>query len=107
MKMRLLVLLGVGLFPAAALAAPPADTDAYVARAMQTFGVPGLSLAIVENGTRPDERVSSGRLSDLARLAAPHSRGDAGPSLIIVGEVAALAAADFPEEGQPSLAKVS
>jgi len=31
-------------------AAPPPDTDAYVARAMQGFGVPGLSLAIVENG---------------------------------------------------------
>ena len=34
-----------------AAAAPPADTDVYVAKAMQTFGVPGLSLAIVENGT--------------------------------------------------------
>ena len=33
--------------------------------------------------------------------------GDAGPSLIIVGEVAALAAADFSEEGQQPLAKVS
>ena len=31
-------------------AAPPPDTDAYVGRAMQAFGVPGLSLAIVENG---------------------------------------------------------
>lgn len=50
MVRRLLVLLSLGLFPAAALAAPPADTDAYVAHAMQTFGVPGLSLAIVENG---------------------------------------------------------
>ncbi len=33
-----------------AAASPPADTDAYVAQAMQTFGVPGLSLAVVENG---------------------------------------------------------
>jgi len=33
-----------------AAAAPPADTDAYVAKAMQTFGNPGLSLAIVEDG---------------------------------------------------------
>jgi uroporphyrin-III C-methyltransferase/precorrin-2 dehydrogenase/sirohydrochlorin ferrochelatase len=40
----------------------------------------------------------------LARLAVPHiSRGDAGPSLIIVGDVAAFAAAGE----QPSLAKVS
>jgi CubicO group peptidase (beta-lactamase class C family) len=38
------------LFQAAAQGAPPADTDAYVARAMKVFGVPGLSLAIVEDG---------------------------------------------------------
>lgn len=31
-------------------AAPPADLDARVARAMQTFGPPGLALAIVEDG---------------------------------------------------------
>lgn len=64
---------------------------------------PTTPVAIVENGTRPDERVSVGRLSDLARFAATHTRGDAGPSLIIVGEVAALAAA----AGQPLLAEVS
>ena len=33
-----------------ALAAPPADIDAVVARALQTFDAPGFSLAIVENG---------------------------------------------------------
>ncbi|MGZ5928041.1 MAG: serine hydrolase domain-containing protein, partial [Rhizomicrobium sp.] len=33
-----------------AMAAAPADTDATVARALQTFGVPGLSLAIVQDG---------------------------------------------------------
>ncbi|HTB40434.1 MAG TPA: siroheme synthase CysG [Reyranella sp.] len=65
---------------------------------------PNTPVAIVENGTRPDERVSRGRLADLARLAVPHSsRGDAGPSLIIVGDVAALAAA----AEQPLLAEVS
>lgn len=64
---------------------------------------PTTPVAFVENGTRPDERVSTGQLSDLARLAASHTRGDAGPSLIIVGEVAALAAA----AGQPLLAEVS
>jgi uroporphyrin-III C-methyltransferase/precorrin-2 dehydrogenase/sirohydrochlorin ferrochelatase len=65
---------------------------------------PSTPVAIVENGTRPDERVSVGRLADLARLVVPHvSRGDAGPSLIIVGEVAAFATA----AGQPSLARVS
>jgi CubicO group peptidase (beta-lactamase class C family) len=35
---------------AAALAAPPADLDAYTGRAMQAFGAPGLSLAVVEDG---------------------------------------------------------
>ncbi|MBX9945472.1 MAG: siroheme synthase CysG [Reyranella sp.] len=61
-------------------------------------------VAIVENGTRADERVSTGRLGDLARLAAAHTaRPDAGPSLIIVGDVAALAAV----ASSPPLAKVS
>ena len=64
---------------------------------------PNTPVAIVENGTRPDERVSAGRLSDLARLAATHTRGDAGPSLIIVGEVAAYAV----DAGRPQLAEVS
>jgi uroporphyrin-III C-methyltransferase/precorrin-2 dehydrogenase/sirohydrochlorin ferrochelatase len=64
---------------------------------------PATPVAIVENGTRPDERVSAGRLSDLARLAAIHTRGEAGPSLIIVGEVAGLAVT----AGQPLLAEVS
>ncbi len=64
---------------------------------------PETPVAIVENGTRPDERVSTGRLSDLARLAATHTRDGAGPSLLIVGEVAGLAAT----AGQPLLAEVS
>lgn len=65
---------------------------------------PNTPVAIVENGTRSDERVSRGRLADLARLAAPHtSRGGAGPSLIVVGEVAAFAASTQ----SPQLAEVS
>jgi uroporphyrin-III C-methyltransferase/precorrin-2 dehydrogenase/sirohydrochlorin ferrochelatase len=64
------------------------------------YGVdPATPVAIVENGTRPDERVSTGRLCDLTRLAASHLDG---PSLIIVGEVAARAAA-----GRQPLAQVS
>ena len=64
---------------------------------------PTTPVAIVENGTRPDQRVSTGRLGDLARLAAVHARSSsAGPSLIIVGDVAAYAAAE-----SPPLAKVS
>lgn len=71
-------------------------------RLLGAGAAPATPVAVVENGTRPDQRVSVGRLADLARLAVPHSRGDAGPSLIIVGEVAALAAAE-----PPALAKVS
>jgi CubicO group peptidase (beta-lactamase class C family) len=33
-----------------ASAAPPADLDAFVARSMKTFGPPGMTVAIVENG---------------------------------------------------------
>ncbi|MES2293570.1 MAG: serine hydrolase [Pseudomonadota bacterium] len=39
-----------GCVSPAMAAAAPADTDATVARALQTFGVPGLSLAIVQDG---------------------------------------------------------
>ncbi|MDP1963727.1 MAG: uroporphyrinogen-III C-methyltransferase, partial [Reyranella sp.] len=72
-------------------------------RLLDAGTAPTTPVAIVENGTRPDERVSVGRLSDLARLAATHTRGDAGPSLLIVGEVAALATV----ADQPLLAEVS
>lgn len=71
-------------------------------RLLEAGAHPAMPVAIVENGTQPEERVSTGRLSDLTRLAASYARGDAGPSLIIVGEVAALAAV-----AQPPLAKVS
>ncbi|MCF8531950.1 MAG: siroheme synthase CysG [Reyranella sp.] len=65
---------------------------------------PATPVAVIENATRPDERVSVGRLADLARLAAAHTaRADAGPSLIIVGEVAGLATV----ADQPFLAEVS
>lgn len=40
----------VGGLSGPALAAPPADLDAYVKKAMAAFGAPGLSLAIVEDG---------------------------------------------------------
>jgi CubicO group peptidase (beta-lactamase class C family) len=50
---RTLATLTLGIiFTAASLAqiAPPADLDAWVARSMQSFEVPGLSLAIVKDG---------------------------------------------------------
>ena len=50
---RVLVLLASAAacgFAPHAEAAPPGDIDRYVAQAMQTFGAPGMSVAIVEDG---------------------------------------------------------
>jgi uroporphyrin-III C-methyltransferase/precorrin-2 dehydrogenase/sirohydrochlorin ferrochelatase len=46
-------------------------------------------VALVENGSRPEQRVVSGRLADLPALAARHAVR--APALLIVGEVAGLA----------------
>ncbi|TRO96628.1 uroporphyrinogen-III C-methyltransferase [Glycocaulis profundi] len=48
-------------------------------------------VAVIENGTRPDERVLTGRLDDLAGLVAREAV--TGPAVIIVGEVARAAEA--------------
>lgn len=51
---------------------------------------PATPVAIVENGSRPDQRVTLATLDDLGDVAA---RGDVrSPALLVVGEVAALAA---------------
>jgi uroporphyrin-III C-methyltransferase/precorrin-2 dehydrogenase/sirohydrochlorin ferrochelatase len=71
-----------------------AEAVAVRDRLMAAGADPALPVAVIENGTRPDERVSTGRLADLARLAARHTVPGAGPSLLVVGEVAALAAAE-------------
>ena len=51
-------------------ASPPADLDAYVARDMKTFDVPGIAIAIVKDGkvvlakgygVRKDGRAYAGR----------------------------------------------
>src|SRR5579859_818534 len=44
------LLLMVCVQPAFAQNAPPADLDAYVARVLKTFDVPGLSVGIVKDG---------------------------------------------------------
>lgn len=51
---------------------------------------PSLPVALIENGTRPDQIVSVGALHTLPALAAAH--GD-GPVLLIIGKVAAYAQA--------------
>ena len=47
-------------------AAPPADLDAYVARVMQAFEVPGVALTIVKGGQVPVARGYGGRERTLA-----------------------------------------
>ncbi|MEK9968767.1 MAG: siroheme synthase CysG [Ferrovibrio sp.] len=49
---------------------------------------PSLPVALIENGTRPDQQVSSGQLYALPSLAAQHG---GGPVLLIIGKVAAQA----------------
>lgn len=46
-------------------------------------------VAVIENGTRPEQRLVTGRLGDLAALVTDNAV--TGPALIIIGEVAALA----------------
>jgi CubicO group peptidase (beta-lactamase class C family) len=45
-----LVWLAALLVASASIAAPPADLDRYAQRALQTFGTPGMTVAIVEQG---------------------------------------------------------
>lgn len=49
---------------------------------------PALPVALIENGTRPDQQVSVGSLHTLPALAAQHG---SGPVLLIIGKVAAYA----------------
>ena len=51
---------------------------------------PTTPVAIVENGTRPDQRLVIGVLADVAQLIAGHRIG--GPALIIIGAVVGAAA---------------
>ena len=50
---------------------------------------PGTPFALIENGSRPEQRVVSGPLEQLPQLALEH--GVRSPALLIVGEVAGLA----------------
>lgn len=49
---------------------------------------PSLAVAIVENGTRPNQKVVSGTLSTIAQIA--QSEGITGPALTIIGSVVTL-----------------
>ncbi len=46
-------------------------------------------VAVIENGTRPDQRVSTGFLADLPEIARRHDGG--GPAVLVVGDVVRMA----------------
>ncbi|MCC7047967.1 MAG: uroporphyrinogen-III C-methyltransferase [Alphaproteobacteria bacterium] len=50
---------------------------------------PRTPVAVIENGTRPEQRVSTGGLGELSALAARHASG--APTLIVIGDVVRLA----------------
>ncbi len=62
---------------------------------LMSHGLAGSTpIAVIENGTRPEQRVLAGRLDSLGDLMAGH--GITGPALIIIGEVARDAKAQSP-----------
>jgi len=62
---------------------------------------PNTPAAIVENGTRPNQRVVTGSLAELEAMVAQHAID--GPALIVIGDVAALANATTTEFVAPPL----
>ncbi|HEX6958495.1 MAG TPA: siroheme synthase CysG [Ferrovibrio sp.] len=65
------------------------------ARLLQAGAAATLPVALIENGTRPDQVVSAGTLDDLPALAARHGQSETepGPVLLVIGKVAAMARA--------------
>ena len=63
--------------------------DTLQAKLIEYGRAPDTPIAIIENGSRPDQRVVVGRLDALADCARAHALQS--PALIIIGEVAALA----------------
>jgi len=59
------------------------------ARLLEHGRAPGTPFALVENGSRPEQRVVTGTLAQLPELARAHSVRS--PALLILGEVASLA----------------
>jgi uroporphyrin-III C-methyltransferase / precorrin-2 dehydrogenase / sirohydrochlorin ferrochelatase len=66
-----------------------AELAGLQARLAEYGRAPSTPFALIENGSRPDQRVISGTLANLAERAAFHAVRS--PALLILGEVAALA----------------
>ncbi|HJU38563.1 MAG TPA: uroporphyrinogen-III C-methyltransferase, partial [Tahibacter sp.] len=65
-----------------------AGLDGFAARLIDHGRAASTPAALVENGSRREQRVVIGRLDDIAQLARDHAVRS--PALLIVGEVAAL-----------------
>lgn len=63
--------------------------ETIAARLIAHGRAPSTPAAVIENGTRPDQKVVKGTLADLARLIA--AGAISGPAVLVIGEVAALA----------------
>ncbi|WGJ89503.1 siroheme synthase CysG [Achromobacter mucicolens] len=63
--------------------------DLLTQRLLRHGRSPDTPFALIENGSRPEQRVVSGRLAELPELARDHAVRS--PALLIVGEVAGLA----------------
>ena len=59
-----------------------------IANDLSRHGLADTPVAVIENGTRPDQRVFTGQVHDLDALV--RANGITGPALIVIGDVAAL-----------------
>jgi uroporphyrin-III C-methyltransferase/precorrin-2 dehydrogenase/sirohydrochlorin ferrochelatase len=62
---------------------------AAIADDLSRHGLAETPVAVIENGTRPDQRVFTGRVRTLDAMV--RANGIVGPALIVIGDVAALA----------------
>jgi uroporphyrin-III C-methyltransferase/precorrin-2 dehydrogenase/sirohydrochlorin ferrochelatase len=63
------------------------DVAGEIAHRLMTHGLdPATPVAVIPNGTRPEQTVHVGQLSQLGSLAA--SRAEGAPAVLVVGEVA-------------------
>jgi uroporphyrin-III C-methyltransferase len=77
--------------------------DAIAARLIAAGRDPVTPVAIIENGTRPNEVRAFGALAGIADLI--QANGISGPALLIIGEVAALAQREESSGGEAARSK--
>jgi uroporphyrin-III C-methyltransferase/precorrin-2 dehydrogenase/sirohydrochlorin ferrochelatase len=73
-----------------------------IANDLSRHGLADTPVAVIENGTRPDQRVFTGHVRGLDALV--RANGVTGPALIVIGDVTALADVSTATGGQVPLA---